>query len=114
MATHIWTTTFSQRASSMLLTATSVNRNVPVARAKMPGDYVSGSEYFPTCPASTSPFFTMEGRTTAPEALSMATSSELPGDGISKSVPLQGVLEPRIVAGHSRTRRRFRDVPQYT
>merc|ERR1712098_926861 len=55
------------------------------ARAKMPGNYVRGSEYFPTFPASTM----------APAALCMATLSDLPVNGIPQSVPLQGQIEPQ-------------------
>ncbi|KAG4426835.1 hypothetical protein IFR04_000266 [Cadophora malorum] len=59
--------------------------NPQLARAKMPGNYVSGSEYFPTFPASTM----------APAALCMATLSDLPVNGIPQSVPLQGQIEPQ-------------------
>jgi len=59
--------------------------NPHLARAKMSGNCASGSQYFPTFPASTM----------APAALSMATFRDLPVDGIPQSVPLQGQVEPQ-------------------
>ncbi|CZT13587.1 uncharacterized protein RAG0_17086 [Rhynchosporium agropyri] len=71
-----------------------IHVNPQLARAKMPGGYVNGSEYFPTIPAGTSPISWLTASTMAPAALAMATFGHLLADEVPKSVPLQGQIEP--------------------
>ncbi|XMA13688.1 hypothetical protein WAI453_006479 [Rhynchosporium graminicola] len=69
--------------------------NPQLARAKMPGSYVDGSEYFPTFPASAPPMSWMMASAIVPAALPMATFSDLPADKVPLSIPLQGQIEPK-------------------
>jgi len=63
--------------------------NPQLARANMPGNCVSGSEYFPDCPASTSPTSWIPGGAMAAADLPMDTFSDLSADEVPQSVPLK-------------------------
>ncbi|KAG4412659.1 hypothetical protein IFR04_014200 [Cadophora malorum] len=67
--------------------------NPQLARANMPGNCVSGSEYFPDFPASTSPTSWIPEGAMAAAALPMDTFSDLSADEIPQSVPLQSQIE---------------------
>ncbi|KAH9208877.1 hypothetical protein DL95DRAFT_414415 [Leptodontidium sp. 2 PMI_412] len=89
---------FNPPAGESQMNMLNLQTNPQLARAEMPGGYVSDSEYFPTFPASTSPFASTVASTIVPAALSMTTSSDLPADGILQFVPLQDSSEPRSLA----------------
>ncbi|KAH6704348.1 hypothetical protein BKA61DRAFT_680606 [Leptodontidium sp. MPI-SDFR-AT-0119] len=89
---------FSPPVSESQMNMLDMQVNPQLARVKMPGDYVNGSEYFPTFPASTSPISWITASTIVPAALSMTTSSDLPADGILQFVPFQDASEPRSLA----------------